>query len=210
MEQRFVGQPAAPGLALGALFPLTTQTGTRAASGVAESEAEALRSALSSALTDLKGLIGQSTDDAVAILEFQVALLEDDALAEFAFSAITAGRAADRAWLHAMEQEIAGYEGSDDEYFRARAADLHDIRERVLGHLTGSGQARQIRQDTGGDAGGEDGVDVAGAGVLHRRPGLLLPRFDHLQERGLLVATPRTDHGDRLAAEVVVVRGRTA
>ena len=138
MERRFVGRPAAPGLALGALFPLTAQTGTRAASGVAKSEAEALRSALSAALADLEGLIAQSTDDAAAILEFQVALLEDDVLAEAAFSAIAAGDAADHAWLHAMQQEIAGYEGADDEYFRARGADLRDIRDRVLAHLTGS------------------------------------------------------------------------
>ena len=59
-------------------------------------------------------------------------------LAEPAFSAIAAGGAADHAWLDAMQQEIAGYETSDDEYFRARAADLNDLRDRVLAHLTGS------------------------------------------------------------------------
>jgi phosphotransferase system enzyme I (PtsI) len=138
MEKRFAGRPAAPGIALGALFSLTTGSGARVASGAAESEAEALRSALGAAATDLKDLIARSTGDAAAILEFQVALLEDDALAESAFSAIDAGCAADRAWLDAMQQEIAGYEGADDEYFRARAADLYDLRDRVLAHLTGS------------------------------------------------------------------------
>ena len=138
MERRFAGRPAAPGIALGALFPLTIGTGTRVASGAAESEAEALRSALRAARIDLTGLIERSTADAAAILEFQVALLEDDVLAEPAFSAIVAGRAADHAWLQAMEQEIAGYEAADDEYFRARAADLYDLRDRVLAHLMGS------------------------------------------------------------------------
>ena len=138
MEKRFAGRPASPGIALGALFPLTIGTGARVASGAAESEAEALRSALYAARADLKGLIERSTGDAAAILEFQVALLEDDVLAEPAFSAIAAGRVADHAWLHAMQQEIAGYELSDDEYFRARAADLYDLRDRVLAHLTGS------------------------------------------------------------------------
>jgi phosphotransferase system enzyme I (PtsI) len=137
MEKRFAGRPAAPGIALGALFSLTTGSGARVASGAAESEAEALRSALGAAATDLKDLIARSTGDAAAILEFQVALLEDDALAESAFSAIVAGCAADVAWLDAMQQEIAGYEGSEDEYFRARAADLYDLRDRVLAHLTG-------------------------------------------------------------------------
>src|SRR5262249_23168374 len=116
MEKRFAGRPAAPGIALGALFALTTGTGARVASGAAESEVDALRSAVSAALTDLRGLIGRSTGDAAAILEFQVALLEDDVLAEPAYSAIAEGRAADRAWLDAMQQEIAGYESSDDEY----------------------------------------------------------------------------------------------
>ena len=138
MEKRFAGRSASPGIALGALFPLTIGTGARVASGAAESEAEALRSALCAAGIDLKDLIERSNEDAAAILEFQVALLEDDVLAEPAFSAIVAGGAADHAWLHAMQQEIAGYEASDDEYFRARAADLYDLRDRVLAHLTGS------------------------------------------------------------------------
>jgi len=83
-------------------------------------------------------LIARSNREAAEILEFQVALLEDDALAEAAFVAIAEGAAADLAWLRAMHEEIAGYEKSDDEYFRARAADLYDIRDRVVAHLTGS------------------------------------------------------------------------
>jgi phosphoenolpyruvate-protein phosphotransferase (PTS system enzyme I) len=144
MEKRFAGKSAAPGIALGALLPIGNSTGTRVASGAPESEAEALRSARNAALTDLNALIERSTEDAAAILEFQVALLEDDVLAEPAFSAIAAGGAADHAWLHAMQQEIAGYEESDDEYFRARAADLCDIRDRVLAHLTGSASETAI------------------------------------------------------------------
>jgi len=62
MEKRFAGRSAAPGIALGALFPVTNGTGARVASGAAGSEAEALRSALSAALTELKSLIEQSTE----------------------------------------------------------------------------------------------------------------------------------------------------
>ena len=36
-----------------------------------------------------------------------------------------------------MAVEIAGYERAEDEYFRARAADLVDVRDRVLRHLLG-------------------------------------------------------------------------
>ena len=112
MEKRFAGRPAAPGFALGALFPLTVGTVTRVASGAADSEAEALRSALRASIADLNSLIERSAADAAAMLEFQVALLEDDVLAEPAFSAIVAGHAADHAWQQAMQQEIAGYEAS--------------------------------------------------------------------------------------------------
>ena len=140
MEKRYAGRPASPGIALGALFAIATAsgTGTRAASGTAQSEAEALRCALGASLIELKDLIERSPKDAAAILEFQVALLEDDVLAEPAFSAIAAGGAADHAWRRAMHDEIAGYEASDDENFRARSADLYDIRDRVLAKLTGS------------------------------------------------------------------------
>jgi phosphotransferase system enzyme I (PtsI) len=137
MEKRYAGRPASPGIALGALFTVATGIGTRAASGTTQSEAEALRFALSASLLELKDLIERLPKDASAILEFQVALLEDDVLAEPAFSAIAAGGAADHAWRGAMQDEIAGYEASDDENFRARSADLYDIRDRVLAHLTG-------------------------------------------------------------------------
>ena len=138
MEKRFAGRPAAPGIALGALIPFSAGFGARVTSGTAESEADALRAALKAALADLEGLVERSSGDAADILEFQVALLEDDVLAEPAFAAIGAGDAADHAWLDAMQQEIAGYERSDDEHFRARASDLRDIRDRVQAHLTGA------------------------------------------------------------------------
>ena len=87
-------------------------------------------------------------------MEFQVAMLEDDALAEGAYDAISAGIAADHAWRAALDAEIAGYRSAEDEYFRARAADLVDIRDRVLAHLSGAGTIAKI---TGGSiVAGED------------------------------------------------------
>ena len=71
----------------------------------------------------------------------QEALLEDEALIEAALAAIARGEAADAAWRDAMADEIAGYEAADDEYFRARAADLADVRDRVLRHLSGAAPA---------------------------------------------------------------------
>jgi phosphotransferase system enzyme I (PtsI) len=37
----------------------------------------------------------------------------------------------------AIDSEITSYEGASDAYFRARASDLRDLRDRVLRHLTG-------------------------------------------------------------------------
>ena len=138
MEKRFAGRPAAPGIALGALVAFAPDSSARVASGAKDTEAQALRSAIAAALADLRRFVEQSNADAAEILGFQVALLEDDVLAEPAFAAVAGGRAAHDAWLDALRSDAAGYESSEDEYFRARAADICDIRDRVLAHLTGS------------------------------------------------------------------------
>ena len=75
--------------------------------------------------------------DAEAILSFQIALLEDDNLAAPAFALIAGGEVANRAWSAAIDPEIASYEQANDPYFRARASDLRDLRDRVLRHLAG-------------------------------------------------------------------------
>jgi phosphotransferase system enzyme I (PtsI) len=87
------------------------------------------------ALTVLAREVGDA--DAEAILSFQIALLEDDNLAAPAFALIAGGEAASRAWSTAIDSEIASYDAADDPYFRARASDLRDLRDRVLRHLAG-------------------------------------------------------------------------
>src|SRR5450432_2411542 len=138
MEKHYTGRPASPGIAMGPLVAFVPCAGMRVASGNVEIETRALRTALASALRELRQLIDQSPKETAEILGFQVALLEDSALAEPALATIAAGRAAHDAWHDAMEAEAAGYESSADEYFRARAADLRDIRDRVLTSLAGS------------------------------------------------------------------------
>ena len=79
--------------------------------------------------------------DSQDILAFQLAMLEDDALTVAAFESIAAGVPADAAWPSAIDAEIAGYETAEDEYFRARAADLRDMRDRVLRRLANAEDA---------------------------------------------------------------------
>src|SRR5438874_3493074 len=53
-------------------------------------------------------------------------------------SAIVAGDGAEGAWCAAMDLQIREYHEAEDLYFRARASDLRDMRDRVLGKLRGT------------------------------------------------------------------------
>jgi phosphotransferase system enzyme I (PtsI) len=135
--RRFSGRPASPGLARGDLVVLTAPAVSRRSTGDPAQEAEALRGALARATAELTALAAASRGDAGDVLGFQVALLEDPALAEPALERVSAGVAAHQAWAEALDAEAAGYEAAADELFRARGADLRDLRDRVLGQLSG-------------------------------------------------------------------------
>jgi phosphoenolpyruvate-protein phosphotransferase (PTS system enzyme I) len=140
-SSRIKGQCASPGFAAGVVATLDARRAVRRAAVDSAAEVAALRQAIAESIAEVAALSKKAEGDAADMLAFQVAMLEDEALAEDAFAAIAQGKAADAAWSAAMADEIAGYEASDDEYFRARASDLADIRERVLDALTGSSQA---------------------------------------------------------------------
>jgi phosphotransferase system enzyme I (PtsI) len=146
-EIHLTGRAASPGLAIGPVAVLSAAVASRAATGDPARETAALKAAIESATADIAQLIATVKDEAADILEFQVAMLEDDALAEGAYDAISAGVAADHAWRSALDAEIRGYRAAEDEYFRARVADLVDIRDRVLAHLSG---ATTVTKITGG------------------------------------------------------------
>jgi phosphoenolpyruvate-protein phosphotransferase (PTS system enzyme I) len=135
---RIEGRSAAPGIALGPLVRLVATTSERIQSRSAAGERQALADALEVSKRDLVALAGKVEDeDAEAILAFQVALLEDENLAAPAFALIADGESASRAWCAAIDPEIATYDQADDSYFRARASDLRDLRDRVLRRLAG-------------------------------------------------------------------------
>jgi phosphotransferase system enzyme I (PtsI) len=135
---RIQGRSAAPGIALGPLVlwaPVKHQ-GRQDRSG--KEEHQALVDALAASQQDLIVLASEMADpDAEAILAFQIALLEDENLAAPAFALIEAGEVANRGWHAAIDPEIASYVEASDPYFRARASDLRDLRDRVLRHLAG-------------------------------------------------------------------------
>jgi phosphoenolpyruvate-protein phosphotransferase (PTS system enzyme I) len=132
---------ASPGSAAGTLFLPQIKPSHWVPTGDPAREAAFLRQAIQAALQELAALEATVSGDARDMLALQSALLGDDALAEPVFAAIDAGAPADAAWREAMETEISGYEASPDEYFRARAADLRDLQDRVEACLLGTSRA---------------------------------------------------------------------
>ena len=136
-EIRLRGRPAAPGFARGPLVTLEARERRRLPNGDPSEEASALRAALAAAAAQLVGLRTHTNGTGADILGFQLALLEDDALREPVLTRIAAGVAADEAWNAVLDAEIADYTSAADEHFQARAADLKDLRDRVLACLSG-------------------------------------------------------------------------
>jgi phosphotransferase system enzyme I (PtsI) len=138
------GRAASPGLAIGPVTVLTVAVESRRVTGDPAQETAALKAAIEGAAAELAELVEAEQGDAADILEFQVVMLEDDALAEGAFDAIAAGTPADQAWRSVLDAEIAGYRSAEDEHFRARIADLVDIRDRVLARLNSADKSAAI------------------------------------------------------------------
>jgi len=120
------------------------ESSERIAAAPADEEA-ALRAALVSAGRQIAKLAEAAGGDAAQILEFQVALLEDDDFLDPIFAAIAEGAPAHTAWSSALDAQIADYNAAADEYLQARSSDLADLRDRVLRILRGGeGEAPTI------------------------------------------------------------------
>ena len=83
---RLKGIAASSGYAEGPLFPLHGQEPEYLARGSPHAEAEALRAALAKATARIGTLMTTASEESAAILEFQLAMLDDEALTEPAFA----------------------------------------------------------------------------------------------------------------------------
>ncbi|WP_407180747.1 phosphoenolpyruvate--protein phosphotransferase [Bradyrhizobium sp. STM 3562] len=139
------GRTASIGFAHGPFVRVDAGThGERVAGALAE-EALALRKAIDAASGQIAELAAVAGGEAAQILEFQVALLEDEDFLQAIFASIGQGAAADVAWRSALDEQIADYESAEDEYLKARSSDLADLRDRVINILRGGeGQAPKI------------------------------------------------------------------
>ncbi len=139
------GRTASIGFAHGPFIRVEGATGGGRAASTPPEETAALRAALVSAGQQIARLADTVGGDAAQILEFQVALLEDAELLDPIFAAIAGGAPADKAWLSALDAQIADYNSAADEYLQARSADLADLRDRVLRTLRcGASEAPEI------------------------------------------------------------------
>lgn len=94
---RIEGIPASPGYAEGPLFDLDQPPVSYKAKASAGEEQAALVSAIGKAVGRLAVLAATADGEAAGILEFHIAMLEDDALSGPALAAIGSGQPADAA-----------------------------------------------------------------------------------------------------------------
>jgi len=133
------GKTASIGFAHGPFVRVDAGTNGERVAGSLVEEALALRKAIDVASGQIAELAAIAGGEAAQILEFQVALLEDEDFVEGIFTAIGEGDAADVAWRSALDEQIADYNSAEDEYLKARSADLADLRDRVIAVLRGGG-----------------------------------------------------------------------
>jgi phosphoenolpyruvate-protein phosphotransferase/dihydroxyacetone kinase phosphotransfer subunit len=136
------GIPASPGIALGPVFLYQSQLPEITVQKVTDAATEWSRLAAAIAATrqDIEALQSeaarQMTTNQAAIFEVHALFLQDPALLEHAKERIFSRQLnAEAAWQAAFEAIADDYRALDDEYLRARAADVLDVGERVLRHL---------------------------------------------------------------------------
>jgi phosphoenolpyruvate-protein phosphotransferase (PTS system enzyme I) len=134
------GITASGGFAHGPFVRADRATSWERVAATPSEEDALLRNALMAAGQQITKLADSVGGDAAQILEFQVALLEDDDFLDPIFAAIGEGIPAHTAWSSALDAQIADYNNAAaDEYLKARASDLADLRDRVLRNLRGGG-----------------------------------------------------------------------
>jgi phosphotransferase system enzyme I (PtsI) len=156
MSTRLMGRAAAPGAALAPAFVVTPQAPLddlpKERSGTAEEETARLRTGLERAeveLRDLSRTVETTAGPAEAeIFEAHAEFTADPELARLAEEAVAEGASAERAVVEAFGTFRELLVASTSEYLAERAADLDDVRDRVVRILLGRssvGDAPKVR-----------------------------------------------------------------
>ena len=157
MSTRLMGRPAAPGAAVAPAFVVIPQIPLeddlpKERTGTAEEETVRLRQALDVAEGQLRELSRTvevtAGEEEAEIFEAHAEFAADPELARLAGEAIAEGASAERAVVEAFGTFRELLVASESEYLSARAADLDDVRDRVVNILLGrsaTGEAPSVR-----------------------------------------------------------------
>jgi phosphocarrier protein FPr len=139
------GRIGSPGVGVGRILVvqrLSATVDTSVPVGPPSSERARLSSALDAAAGELEALARQlarrAGDETAAIFEAQALFARDPGIVEPAMRAVGEGLSAIEAILASTDDQAAVLAAVDDEYFRARAADIRDVGRRVAGILSGA------------------------------------------------------------------------
>ncbi|MGE7991824.1 phosphoenolpyruvate--protein phosphotransferase [Pseudomonas sp. NPDC089554] len=142
------GVCASPGLAHGPLARLDDITLPQ---DTGHNDPETQRQALHKAQAEVRHAIDhdlrhlpRGQQDAAAILEAHLALLDDPELLDSAHQHIAQGVAASHAWSRAIEAQCQVLRSLDNPLLAERANDLHDLQQRVLRALLGETRELQL------------------------------------------------------------------
>ncbi len=137
------GVSASPGIAIGPVYQFqTTHIVIEDKPGDPESEKLALKRAIATAneqITDIYDQVSkQSGKGQAAIFRAHLALLNDAEIFQEVATHVDSGHSAAWSWQHAIERRSMELKQIENERLAERAADLHDIGQRVLRLLAGA------------------------------------------------------------------------
>jgi phosphotransferase system enzyme I (PtsI) len=139
-ERVFLGHAASDGVAIGTIALHRVGPAIAKAKGTPEEEQARLDRALVTAAEQLGQLIDKAGEAAAGIIEFQLALIEDNELIGPVRRLVDTGKSSLSAWRRILDAQTADYQAAEDEYFRARALDIADLRDRVADILADVGE----------------------------------------------------------------------
>jgi phosphotransferase system enzyme I (PtsI) len=141
-NELLAGVSAAPGVAIGPALVYKPEVTPAAPPGgrVAdnpEAERRRFQEASEAVAAALSELMAQADDQAKAILEAHLMMLQDPSLIEQVEAGITAGRPAEAAVESAVGEFAGMLAALDDPYLKERAADVRDVGRRLMAALAG-------------------------------------------------------------------------
>ncbi|MBY3151886.1 phosphoenolpyruvate--protein phosphotransferase [Rhizobium laguerreae] len=142
---RLKAKSASPGIASGPAFlaeepkaPSAAERPDAAPASRAVGGYGALEKAIDISIGELEHLADGADAESRDIIDFQIEVLRDPSIAEATGARMEADENVVFAWVATLDAYIGELEAADEEQMRARAVDILDIKNRVLGALAGT------------------------------------------------------------------------